>query len=147
LGVDAGCTLGFTAARVYRRMTYLLDTHAFLWILNIPEELPAQVQSIAGDRSATLLISIATPWEMAIKVGCGKLDSADILDDFEGAVVRARFTILETAIRQVIRSGRLPSHHRDPFDRLLAAQALDLRIPLISRDKVFDIYGVQRIWN
>ena len=128
-------------------MTYLLDTHTFLWILNTPEILPTPVQSIVGDRSATLLVSIATPWEMAIKVTCGKLDAADILDDFEGALNRGKFTVLETAIRQVIRGGRLPAHHRDPFDRLLAAQALDLRVPLISRDRVFDLYGLKRIWD
>jgi PIN domain nuclease of toxin-antitoxin system len=128
-------------------MTYLLDTHAFIWILNTPEVLTARIQSIVEDRLATLLISIATPWEMAIKVASGKLDAADILDDFEGAVARGRFTVLETTVRQAIRSGRLPLHHRDPFDRLLAAQALDLRIPIVSCDRVFDLYGVQRIWD
>ncbi len=128
-------------------MTYLLDTHTFLSILNTPEALPTQVLKIAMDRSAVLLVSIATPWEMAIKVASGKLDAADILDDFEGVLGRGRFTTLETAIRQVTRGGRLPLHHRDPFDRLLAAQALELRIPLISRDQVFDLYGVQRIWD
>jgi PIN domain nuclease of toxin-antitoxin system len=128
-------------------MTYLLDTHTFLWILNTPEALPARVQSIAEDSFATLLVSIATPWEMAIKVACNKLDAADILDDFEGAVTRGRFTVLETSIPHVIRGGRLPAHHRDPFDRLLAAQALELRVPLLSRDMVFDLYGVKRIWD
>jgi PIN domain nuclease of toxin-antitoxin system len=128
-------------------MTYLLDTHVFLWILNTPEVLPAQVQSIIEDRFSTLLVSIATPWEMAIKAACGKLDAADILDDFERSITRGRFTVLETTVRQAIRSGRLPFHHHDPFDRLLAAQALDLRVPLVSRDKIFDLYGVQRIWD
>ena len=96
-----------------------------------------QVQSIVKNRSATLLISIATPWEMAIKVAVGKLEAADILDDFEGVVTRGRFTVLETTVRQVIRGGRLPFYHRDPFDRLLAAQALGLQVPLLSQDKVF----------
>ncbi len=128
-------------------MTYLLDTHAFLWLLNTPEVLPAKVQEIVKDRSATLLISIATPWEMSIKVSSGKLDASDILDDFEGALTRGRFTALETTMRQAIRSGLLAQHHRDPFDRLLAAQALDLRVPLLSRARVFDLYGVQRIWD
>jgi PIN domain nuclease of toxin-antitoxin system len=128
-------------------MTYLLDTHTFIWILNTPEVLPARIQSIVEDRSARLLISIATPWEMAIKVASGKLDAADILDDFEGAVARGRFTVLDTTVRQVIRAGTLPPHHRDPFDRLLVAQALDLRIPIVSRDRIFDLYGVQRIWD
>ena len=128
-------------------MTYLLDTHTFLWILNTPEVLPARVQSIVTDRSASLLISIATPWEIAIKVAIGKLDAADLLDDFESRISRAGFNILETTARQVIHSGRLAFHHRDPFDRLLAAQALELGIPIVSRDKIFDHYGVQRIWD
>jgi len=128
-------------------VTYLLDTHTLLWVLNTPEELPPRVMRIVLDSAATLLVSIATPWEMAIKVNCGKLDAADILENFEAAMTRGRITVLETAVRQAILSGRLPLHHRDPFDRLLAAQALDLRIPILSRDRVFDLYGVQRIWD
>ncbi|MGD0520365.1 MAG: type II toxin-antitoxin system VapC family toxin [Terracidiphilus sp.] len=128
-------------------MTYLLDTHTFLWILNAPKVLPASVQSICKNRSATLLISIVTPWEMAIKSAIGKLDAAYVLDNFEALLTQGGFTMLETTIQHVIRGGRLPSHHRDPFDRLIAAQALDLRIPLVSRDRVFDLYGVKRIWD
>jgi PIN domain nuclease of toxin-antitoxin system len=128
-------------------MTYLLDTHTFLWILNTPEILPAKIQSIYQDHSVALLISIVTPWEMAIKAASGKLDAAGILDDFDAVVTRGRFTVIDTSVRQAIRSGRLPFHHRDPFDRLLAAQALELRIPIVSRDRIFDLYGVQRIWN
>jgi len=128
-------------------MTYLLDTHTFLWILNAPKVLPASVQSICKNRSATLLISIVTPWEMAIKSAIGKLDAAYVLDNFEALLTQGGFTMLETTIQHVIRGWRLPSHHRDPFDRLIAAQALDLRIPLVSRDRVFDLYGVKRIWD
>ena len=128
-------------------MTYLLDTHTFLWILGAPGALPARVQDIVKDRSATLLISIVTPWEISIKAALGKLDAARILDDFEAVMMQGGYTLLETTVRQVIRGGRLPFHHRDPFDRLLAAQALDLRIPLVSRDRVFDLYGVKRIWG
>jgi PIN domain nuclease of toxin-antitoxin system len=128
-------------------MTYLLDTHTFLWLLGTPEMLPAKVRKIAEDPSAVLALSIVTPWEMAIKTAVGKLDAADILDDFEAVAARGRFSILETEARQVIRSGRLPLHHRDPFDRLLAAQALELRIPIVSRDRVFDLYGVKRVWD
>jgi len=57
------------------------------------------------------------------------------------------YGLIETTASHVIRAGRLFLHHRDPFDRLLAAQALDLRIPLISRDRIFDLYGVKRIWD
>ena len=128
-------------------MTYLLDTHTFLWLLGAPEMLPAKVLKIAEDPSAVLALSIVTPWEMAIKTAIGKLDAADILDDFEAVAARGKFAILETVARQVIHSGRLPFHHRDPFDRLLVAQSLELGIPLISRDRVFDLYGVRRVWN
>jgi len=128
-------------------MRYLLDTHTFIWILNIPEIIPPPVQRLVEDRSATLLVSIATPWEMAVKVASGKLDAADILDRFEDELRRGKFTMLETVVRHVIDGGRLPPHHRDPFDRLLAAQALDMGIPLLSRDTIFDEYGVLRIWD
>jgi PIN domain nuclease of toxin-antitoxin system len=128
-------------------MTYLLDTHTFLWLLRAPEFLPAQVLGIAQDHSATLVLSLATPWEMSIKVGAGKLHAAEILDHFEILAAKAGYRVIETPLRQVIRSGRLPLHHKDPFDRLLAAQALDLRIPILSRNRVFDLYGVERIWD
>ena len=128
-------------------MTYLFDTHTFLWILNTPKVIPASVQSICKDSSAVLLISIVTPWEMAIKSAIGKLDAAYVLDNFETLLTQGGYTLLETTIQHVIRGGRLPPHHRDPFNRLLAAQALDLRIPLVSRDRIFDLYGVKRIWD
>jgi PIN domain nuclease of toxin-antitoxin system len=84
---------------------------------------------------------------MAIKSALGKLDAAYVLEHFEFLLKEGGFTLLETSVRQVISGGRLPRHHGDPFDRLLAAQALDLRVPLISRDDIFDLYGVKRIWN
>ena len=127
-------------------MTYLLDTHTFLWLLRDPEILPVQVREIAADRANTLVLSVVTPWEMAIKQAIGKLNAAEVLDNFEFLAARAGYIILETTVRQAIRGGRLPLHHKDPFDRLLAAQSLDLRIPLVSRDNVFDLYGVNRIW-
>jgi PIN domain nuclease of toxin-antitoxin system len=128
-------------------MTYLLDTHTFLWLLRDPEMLPAQVREIAADPYKTLVLSIVTPWEMAIKAKIGKLEAASILDNFEHRIASAGYSILETTVRQAICGGRLPLHHRDPFDRLLAAQSLDLRIPLVSRDSIFDLYGVNRIWD
>jgi PIN domain nuclease of toxin-antitoxin system len=128
-------------------MTYLLDTHTFLWAVRTPKVLPAKVQAICKDPAEVLLISIVTPWEMAIKCALGKLDAAFVLDNFESLAKQGGYTLLDTAARHVISSGRLFAHHRDPFDRLLAAQALDLRIPLISRDRVFDRYGVKRIWD
>jgi PIN domain nuclease of toxin-antitoxin system len=128
-------------------MTYLLDTHTFLWLLRAPEMLPAKIRGIAADRSNILVLSVVTPWEMAIKATTGKLNAAEVLDNFELLVAQAGYRLLETTARQVIRGGQLPLHHKDPFDRLLVAQALDLRIALISRDQVFDSYKVNRIWD
>ena len=129
-------------------MRFLVDTHAFLWAVLSPEKLTERVRSVFTDREAELLVSIATPWEMAIKAGIGKLENgAEILDNFENQVTASGYRILETSIEHTIRSGYLPRYHKDPFDRLLIAQALDLNVPILSRDDIFDLYGVQRIWN
>jgi PIN domain nuclease of toxin-antitoxin system len=128
-------------------MTYLLDSHALLWLVEMPHLLSPRVRELAADGSSDFVLSVATPWELAIKETNGKLDSRGILDRFEHIASRAGYTMLPTTVSQAIRSGRLPLHHKDPFDRLLAAQALDLCIPLISRDAIFDLYGVQRVWN
>ena len=128
-------------------MKFLLDTHTLLWALRFPEELSEHASNILSDSSAELLVSIAVPWEMAIKSGTGKLNSADVLDDFDRLMEAAGYRMLETSTKQVIQSGRLPFHHKDPFDRLLAAQALDLRLPIISCDELLDRYGVHRIWK
>lgn len=128
-------------------MTFLLDTHTFLWAVGTPAMLPQRVQSICKDRAVALLISIVTPWEMAIKNSLGKLDAAYVLDNFEPLAEQGGYTLLDTTAQQVIRAGRLFAHHRDPFDRLLASQAMDLQVPILSRDRVFDLYGVKRIWD
>jgi PIN domain nuclease of toxin-antitoxin system len=128
-------------------MTFLLDTRTFLWLLRAPENLPSPVRALAAEPSNDLALSVVTPWEMAIKASLGKLDAAGILDNFERLVELAGYSILETTISHVIRGGRLPLHHKDPFDRLLAAQALELQLPLLSGDEAFDWYGVHRIWD
>ena len=128
-------------------MRYLLDTHTFLWLVNTPEVLPDPVLRILEDRSAIVLLSIVVPWEIAIKAKTGKLDAGDILDNFEEKATKAKLDMLETTVRQVVWAGRLPLHHQDPFDRLLIAQAFELRIPILSNDQTLDLYGVSRIWN
>lgn len=128
-------------------MTYLLDTHTLIWFLRSPQALPARVRGLIEDEATTLVVSLATPWEMSIKTSIGKLDAEDILADFESIVARARFNVLAPTIAQVIASGRLPWFHRDPFDRLLVAQAMELGWSLLSKDVVFDAYGVRRIWS
>jgi PIN domain nuclease of toxin-antitoxin system len=128
-------------------MIYLLDTHTFLCMLRVPSSLPRKVLVIVRDEAQRLVLSLATPWEMAIRTNLGKLKAMGVLNDFDRLIARGGFSMLETTPRQVIRSGLLPLHHRDPFNRLLAAQALELQIPVISCDERFEAYGVRRVWN
>jgi PIN domain nuclease of toxin-antitoxin system len=128
-------------------MKFLVDTHVFLWAILTPEKLTDRVRNLFQDAHSELLISVAIPWEMAIKAGVGKLDDeVAILANFENIVASGGYQILETSIRHTIQSGLLPRYHKDPFDRLLIAQALDLNLPLLSCDDVFDGYGVRRVW-
>jgi PIN domain nuclease of toxin-antitoxin system len=128
-------------------MRYLLDTHTLLWWVTAPEVLPQSLRDFLDDPSNELLLSVAVPWELAIKTNTGKLDAHQILCDIESGQLKMELEVLRAEISHVIRAGLLPLHHRDPFDRLLAAQALDLRVPIVSRDRVFDLYGVKRIWD
>jgi PIN domain nuclease of toxin-antitoxin system len=128
-------------------VTYLIDTHTLIWFLRSPDGLPPGVRELMEDQDAVLAVSLATPWEISIKVGIGKLDAQDILDDFESILARGNFNLVTPTVAQVIRSGRMPLFHRDPFDRLIAYQSLDLGWTLLSKDGVFDAYGVHRFWN
>lgn len=129
-------------------MKFLLDTHTLLWAIRSPGEIANRARAILTEPSSELLISIVIPWEIAIKSGIGKLkNTSKLLDDFDDQVAAGGFRILETSTRHVVRSGTLPLHHKDPFDRLLIAQALDLNIPILSGDDIFDRYGVQRVWK
>jgi PIN domain nuclease of toxin-antitoxin system len=123
---------------------YLLDTHTLLWALDTPERLPDRVRLIIEDPSSSLHISIATPWELAIKTHSGRLDANNLLDRFEQL---AGYALIETEVSHVIRAGRLPLVHRDPFDRLMIAQAMLMGLTLLSCDTIFDRYGAKRIWN
>jgi PIN domain nuclease of toxin-antitoxin system len=128
-------------------MTYLLDTHTYYWFRSAPQLLPAALVKLISNGNEQMLISTVTPWEMAIKTGINKMNATSLLLDFEARETAAGFQMAAISTAQAIRSGLLPSHHRDPFDRLLIAQSLELRIPIISRDPVFDRYGVERVWS
>ena len=128
-------------------MKYLLDTHTYFWWKDEMDRLSAKVRELLSDPENELLLSVVTPWELAIKVKAGKLDAMQLLQNFEERESAAGFIVTRTTAAQAIHSGLLPLRHKDPFDRLLAAQALDLKVPLLSRDRIFDLYGVERIWD
>lgn len=128
-------------------MRVLLDTHAFLWALLDAPELSETARDVFADRQNTILLSTASLWELAIKASLGKLHtSRPLLEWLPEEIARNALTLLPPSVDHVLRIEKLPFHHRDPFDRLLIAQAQSEDVPLLSRDTTFDAYSVQRIW-
>jgi len=97
--------------------------------------------------TSNLVVSAASAWEIATKVRLGKLQGVeDLADDFAGYLVREQFEPLAVTVEHAVRAGSLPGPHRDPFDRMLIAQAQAENIPIISNDAAFDSYRVRRLW-
>jgi PIN domain nuclease of toxin-antitoxin system len=124
----------------------LADTHALRWWLDDPAQLSVEARAFFADRPNEIVISPVVPWELAIKTNLGKLDASSFLKRWSEMLEVQGFSELPVASEHAIRAGLLPLHHRDPFDRMLAAQAQATGYPIISTDRIFDIYGVQRIW-
>lgn len=128
-------------------MRLLLDTHAFLWWVQGAPDLSSKARAAIADPENECLLSLASCWEMAIKLSLGKLELASTLDRFVPEQLAAnQFQQLEIGFRHIARVAKLAFHHRDPFDRLLAAQALEERLTIVSADAMFRRYGVKRIW-
>jgi PIN domain nuclease of toxin-antitoxin system len=127
-------------------MRILVDTHALIWWFEGSTKLSKQAVEILTRRDNVLLLSAVTGWELAIKVGLKKFKSPDVLDVLVEHVAQGVFGEVPIALKQAIRAGLLPLHHRDPFDRLLVAQAQDMNLSILSADTVFDRYDVRRVW-
>lgn len=128
-------------------MRILLDTHAFLWFFAGDNQLSAVARQLIESREHLKLISLVTVWEMAIKQSSGKLNLPMLAVDYVASkAVFEDFAILPMDLNHLKPISTLPLHHRDPFDRLLVAQALVEEIPILSRDGVLDVYGVERLW-
>jgi PIN domain nuclease of toxin-antitoxin system len=125
----------------------LLDTHAFLWFVWDHPLLSATAKAAIEDPANRKLVSIASCWEIAIKTGIGKLAlGAPAADFLNLEIPRNNFDLLDIALAHVTAVETMPQHHKDPFDRLLIAQAMIGGTPLISADTIFDPYGVVRVW-
>lgn len=127
-------------------MKLLLDTHTFLWFVNDSPRLVASAKTLL-ESDVDLLLSVASLWEIAIKSSIGKLDLPDSFDKF----IPQQLALNDVEILQINLShldvvAALPFHHRDPFDRLLIAQAIAERIPIVSADPAFDDYAITREW-
>ena len=128
-------------------MRILLDTHAFLWWVNDAGALSRRARSAIGRQDNECLVSLASCWEMAIKVSLGKLRIPVSVERFVSEQLAANgFRELAIELRHVAGVSRLAFHHRDPFDRLLVAQAIEEDLSIISADDVFQRYGVRRVW-
>ena len=128
-------------------MRLLLDTHTLLWWLTDDPALSVTARKSVARSGNTILVSAASAWEIAIKFRLGKLpDVAEVASEFTGHLQRERFENLLISAEHGIRAGLLPGSHKDPFDRMLIAQAQAEDVPIISNDIVFDQYKVRRIW-
>lgn len=128
-------------------MSHLLDTHAFLWFINDDPSLSASAKSLIEDPESTIYLSVASVWEMAIKLSLGKLEMPSPFTDFIDDQLRENtITLLDIKTSHTGVVATLPFHHRDPFDRLIIAQSKSEDIPIIGRDAIFDEYGIKRLW-
>ena len=121
---------------------FLLDTHVVLWALAEPAKLARPARSALEDAQNEVLVSVVSAWEIAIKRALGKLDAPD---DLEAAIRMQGFEPLLLTFHHAAQAGGLPPHHRDPFDRMLIAQAQAEGLILVTRDSNFPLYGVRTL--
>ena len=121
---------------------FLLDTHVLLWALAEPAKLAPPARSALEDARNEVLVSVVSAWEIAIKRALGKLDAPD---DLEGAIRMQGFEPLLLTFHHAAQAGGLPPHHRDPFDRMLIAQAHAEGLILVTRDSNIPLYGVRTL--
>ena len=127
-------------------MQLLLDTHALLWWLEGSKALSVKArEAIQGDTN-TAFVSAATVWEIATKQRIGKLARPEAMTDLGALIERYGFSPLSISVAHAQAAGALPGHHRDPFDRMLIAQAMLEQMALVSNEGRFDSYGVKRLW-
>jgi PIN domain nuclease of toxin-antitoxin system len=125
----------------------LLDTHAFLWWVEGTPPIGRRARAAVANPDNEVLVSIASCWELAIKLSLGKLRLTRSLDRFIPEQLTLNgFSLLDVELRHVVRVADLPFRHRDPFDRLLVAQALEDELAIVSADRVFRKYGVTLVW-
>ena len=128
-------------------VTLLLDTHTLLWFVEDEAALSDRARAAIEDLDNTPTYSIVSVWEMAIKISVGKLAvSRPLYPEFAHLLQERGFEQLQISYRHASEVARLPWHHRDPFDRLLIAQASVENLPIVSIDTAFDHYPVTRLW-
>jgi PIN domain nuclease of toxin-antitoxin system len=128
-------------------MRLLLDTHAFLWFIQGNQNLSETARNLIEDQGNQKLLSIASLWEMSIKVSIGKLDvGMTIAELLSREVYGNGFEVLAIQANHLDELTKLVFHHKDPFDRLMIAQALAERMPVVTKDVAFECYAVSLLW-
>jgi PIN domain nuclease of toxin-antitoxin system len=128
-------------------MRLLLDTHAFLWFIEGSPNLSGVARDAIENRENQRFLSIASLWEIAIKVSVGKLELGMTLTELvEREVYGNAIEIIKIRSEHLDHLAKLPFHHKDPFDRLMISQSLVESLPMVTRDSVFELYPVQMLW-
>ena len=128
-------------------MTCLLDTHCFLWAILDDPRLSARAGQIFRDGRSEILLSVASVWEVIVKVQIGRLRLPRPAADFLKIQILANgIRVLPIRVADAFRLEGLPLHHRDPFDRILIAQAMEEEVPILSADPALRAYGAEIIW-
>ena len=128
-------------------MRILLDTHTLLWAAFDEDSLSPRARRLIQSPDSEIIVSAATAWEITTKFRLGKLDFArDLAENFISEVTAAGYLLLSISPEHAVRAGLLPGDHKDPFDRMLAAQAIHEDMPLLSNDPQLDVFGVRREW-
>ena len=128
-------------------MRFLLDTHALLWLAFEQRLLSPYIREVVSNPQNEILVSAASAWEITAKYRIGKLDFAGGLAiNFIPRVTAAGYQLLPITTEHALRAGLLPGSHKDPFDRMIAAQAIHEDMPLLSSDSQLDVFSVRRQW-
>ena len=128
-------------------MKYLIDTHTLLWIVTKDQKLSSKAKKLYLNTENLIFFSLASIWEMVIKISLKKLSIEEPLKDFIQSQIKGNdIKILNIEIKHILSLENLPYYHRDPFDRLIISQSMNENIPILSPDKVFDLYPIKRIW-
>ena len=128
-------------------MKILIDTHTFIWFVEDDDKLPEQLKEIIANPANEIYLSIASLWEMAIKIQLKKLKIDKTIKKVIDSALDNGFELLPILPEHIIKLVDLKFFHRDPFDRIIIAQSLIENSHIISKDIVFDNYGVRRMWT
>jgi len=128
-------------------MAVLLDTHTFLWFVSGDKQLPEKIKNKILDINEPCYISIASLWEITIKIQIGKLNIAISIDDLFKYADRNQIEIVQITAEHLLVLASLPQHHNDPFDRLIVSQAISENMTLYSKDKGLKKYKIKQEWG